>query len=304
MFSARHYLQLLAFTFALLCTQAVFPVGVMAGQQIKVNKLLFPMKIDGNFADWSHSGVLDWQEIPVAHSEWVLGTEEKDSEQFAKHVVFMKVGRYKDRLYFAIRWLDPKQDIHYKPWRWNGKRYIKRRNNSDDMFVFRFRTGDNYSRCMLTNRPYETDIWRWSSGRSNPSGYADDMIHRYSNTPFALPAIEYEGLKGMVYFQKHMDAGTGGWRNSPRPAVKGERVLPGTLFDLLPSGSRADVAARGVWEKGSWHLEMSRALKTTDPGDIQFSDGISNEFQIGVFFSGFKLRKYVSRILILDPKID
>ncbi len=53
-----------------------------------------------------------------------------------------------------------------------------------------------------------------------------------------------------------------------RKAILFRRYVPGN-----PSGSAADVRAKGVWTDGRWTLEIGRRLVTTDKGhDVQFDD--------------------------------
>jgi hypothetical protein len=58
-------------------------------------------------------------------------------------------------------------------------------------------------------------------------------------------------------------------KKQPQPtSEKGERVpqyLPGT-----PTGSAADVRAKGAWADGWWTLELERKLVTGHPDDTPF----------------------------------
>jgi hypothetical protein len=52
-------------------------------------------------------------------------------------------------------------------------------------------------------------------------------------------------------------------------------VMPSVLYRSNRfEGDRADVRARGVWENGSWSLELSRRLNTGSEHDVPIDDGI------------------------------
>jgi hypothetical protein len=144
------------------------------------------------------------------------------------------------------------------------------------------------------------DLWHWKAQRTNPVGYADDQ---------SLGA-EKKGDSARVN-----DASTGGGyvdtldkeTRRPRWAFKGG-VKPGPILlkkdavevkdggkfkagDQLPrevldrhAGSRGDVEAAGVWDKGRWTLEIRRARETADKeADVQFTDaGRAHGFGISV----------------------
>ncbi|MBF0382658.1 MAG: hypothetical protein HQL69_16675 [Magnetococcales bacterium] len=272
----------------------IAPNGLQAGKDLAVTKLNGPVQIDGKVDEWSKLGSTSWQNVILSNSDWRDSTNVE--EEIEDIDISVKVGSFNERVYFALRWKDSRPDVAYKPWKLRGRHY-KRRRSVDDMLVLRFRLGDVFSECMLINKPYVTDLWRWSAGRSNISGFADDMIHRFSNVPFDSPSMEYQGDRGLLYFQKNMDSGSGGWKLSKRPVKGGEYVVSGVNNLSLPTGSRADVAAKGVWSKGFWYLEMSRAFKTGDDEDVVFSQQTATEFQIGVFHPGYKLRKFISKTL-------
>ena len=50
-----------------------------------------------------------------------------------------------------------------------------------------------------------------------------------------------------------------------------------------PSGSRADVRAKGVWKDGYWTLEFSRKLVTGYPDDVQFDTSLTYTFGVSCY---------------------
>lgn len=146
---------------------------------------------------------------------------------------------------------------------------------------------------LKTNGPGERmDVWHWKAQRSNPAGYADDQWLGHE--------LRKEGDEEIA---RGNDAKTAGgyadnWDKQakrPKYAFK-EGVKPGPVLlkkdaveikdygkfkagDRLPrevldkpSGSRGDLEARAVWERGRWTLEIKRARDTGDKdNDVQFT---------------------------------
>ncbi|MBF0143501.1 MAG: hypothetical protein HQL57_05425 [Magnetococcales bacterium] len=281
--------------FAALLGILLSPEGAWAEpvRRLGVTPLSAPVVVDGDLGEWSALGSAAAEPIPLQLSETLEEEETPPPGEEKPPALEIQLGIHGRRLYVGARWADPTPSQEYKPWRRQGGRFQQQR-LVDDMFVLRFQTGESFSSCMLANRPYVTDLWRWSAGRSDLTGIADDMIHRFSDKPFDQPSVEYEGLRGMVYFLKAMDSGTGGWQMTARPEGSQGGVVPGTETRVPPQGSRADVVAKGSWRDGYWSLEMGRDFSTGDPEDVLFEPGKGIVFQGGVFLAGYKMKKYIT----------
>ncbi len=59
-----------------------------------------------------------------------------------------------------------------------------------------------------------------------------------------------------------------------------EGDIVGRFINRIPSGSRADIKAKGVWKDGEWTIEFGRALNTGNDDDIQFN--IEKSYQFGI----------------------
>lgn len=145
---------------------------------------------------------------------------------------------------------------------------------------------------MRTNGPGEKmDLWYWMAQRTNALGVADNWVMTHE------PGV-VEGQKT----GRRPDAPEGGpfepnWNEAarrPRFAFK-PGVKPGPVLlrkdaveipaagrfkagDRLPrevlsppTGPRAGIEARGVWERGHWTVEITRALATGSPDDVQLT---------------------------------
>lgn len=259
-----------------------------------------PITVDGKIGEWlSPEQGAAWT-LPMTDSDWQSGGESGNATRPEEPDKELRIwmGHRDGRLYLAAQWPDKTQNALYKPWKLSQGQYI-RANTGDDMFAVRFQLGDSFSRCMWSNASYRTDLWRWSAGRSNLAGIADDMSHAFSDRPFDQPAREYEGNKGLVYLLNRLDEGYPGWQAVPQPPPGTDAVVPGIAMAGLPAGSRADVAARGVWENGVWTLEMARAFETGDPGDVVLVAEGEQVAQFAVFYPGYRFRKFVTAPVLL-----
>ena len=155
---------------------------------------------------------------------------------------------------------------------------------------------------LKTGAPGERmDVWHWKAQRSNPAGYTDDQW------------LGHELKKGGdEEIARDNDAKTAGgysdnWdKEAKRPKYTfKEGVKPGPILlkkdavevkdqkfkagDRLPRevlekpvGSRGDIEAKAVWEKGRWTLEVKRARDTGDKeNDVQLTEA-GRPFYFGI----------------------
>ncbi|MEO5369872.1 MAG: ethylbenzene dehydrogenase-related protein [Magnetococcus sp. DMHC-1] len=252
-----------------------------------------PVVVDGELGDWNAQGMREGRLLSLTDSEWEVDAATGKDAPLKEKKLRVWFGHHGERLYFAAQWSDETMNALYKPWKLSGNGYQRSR-ALDDMLVVRWQMGESFSQCMLSSTQYRTDVWRWSAGRSNLSGFADDMQHLFSNKPFDKPAREYEGNKGTVYFQNAMDEGIPGWQTEPTPKPESGPVVPSIVKVGEASGSRADVTAAGRWKDGVWTVEMSRLLKTRDPNDVVLEVGGERVVQFAVFNAGYRLEKLIT----------
>jgi DMSO reductase family type II enzyme heme b subunit len=274
---------------ALPAAQAIEPTTITA-----VRLDAAPM-VDGDLKEWGDDG---WTAIPVAPA-----VEDDPQNTTGRLEVRLKAAVAGDTLFIAARWPDDTPDTEYKPWLWQRNKYVRGKER-DDMFAVRFHMSGTYDTCMLTDKTYTVDVWLWSAGRSNARGYADDMTHLVT-TEQQDEAAEHEFKPGrMVYIRKQRDAGTPiyVYTRPERDKFKGER-LPGVAYDEPPSGSVADVQAKGTWRNGHWHLEMARRLDTGQADDVILKAGTRIPGAVAVFNKGESEHKSVSGdlLFVLPP---
>ncbi len=267
-------------------------LAASAAQVVPVPVLKAAPAVDGDLGEWGEWG---WQTVTINPA-----VEGDDQNRTGTLDVQLRLGVHGDRVYVAARWADDKEDLEYKPWEWSRNRY-RRGKDRDDMFAIRFEMNGDYNRCMIAEVDYGVDVWLWSAGRSNRSGYAMDMWHSIG-TGFVDGAAEYKGPTGKtVYIRKGSDDGEPIYVNT-RPDMRTHQgdVLPGIELTPSPSGSVADVAAKGVWRDGFWHLEMSRKLDTGYADDAVLRPGGTVNGAIAVFDRAFAEHKSVSGTLTFE----
>lgn len=287
----------------LLVSALAFPVAPLAGaatQVVPVQVLKAVPQVDGNLAEWSGK----WTKVRIGpalpkaeRAKYGLDPNE-DKNTVNSLDVQMMAGVAEGRLFLAVKYPDRRADDEYRGWEWRGDRYAEAK-NLDDMFSVRFHMSGDFDRSMLSDKTYKVDVWIWSAARSNPSGVADDYTHVVS-TRMIEDAAEYALPDGRtVYIKKERDAGAAPYKTLPRPRENKGPLLP--AFELRqPSGSAADVAAKGVWRGGYWQIEFARALVTGHSDDVAFNPGDKVLGQIAVFNSANAEHKSVSEPLLFD----
>ena len=125
---------------------------------------------------------------------------------------------------------------------------------------------------------YLADVWFWKANRTDPVGYADDKTHKLA-TEKDIDATKLKNKSGKTfYLTRKVDTGTSAYTIDLQIEYQGD-TLP-RYINRLPSGSRADIRAKGHWQEGEWTIEFARALNTGNRDDVQFEPG--NNYLLGV----------------------
>ncbi len=142
------------------------------------------------------------------------------------------------------------------------------------------------------------DVWHWKAQRTNPVGYVDDQWLGHEKKGESARDNDAKTAGGYAdNWDKEAKRPKFGFKEGVKPGpvlLKKDAVelkdwgkfksgdqLPREVLEK-PTGSRGDIEAKGVWDKGRWTLEVRRARDTGDKEhDIQFTDA-SRPYLFGV----------------------
>lgn len=175
-------------------------------------------------------------------------------------------------VYFLVRWRDETRDDQaHKPFVWDpGKNAYVEGPEREDMLALAFEHTGSFTADMLSPEEAIWDVWHWKATRTNPQGFAMDRTHRYTRQQWEGKGKSHPARNDQpIWIARPEDAGDTVEKKQSAPAGhEGERVpqyVPGT-----PTGSAADVRAKGAWSDGWWMLELERRLSTGYPDDTAF----------------------------------
>lgn len=211
---------------------------------------------------------------------WKLGREIVTHDSIADIDIALTAIYTNKEIFFRVIFPDPDASMTHKSWTWNKARKIYHvGTDREDTFLFNWKMLPKPADLSISSDDsYSADIWFWKACRTNPVGYADDNIHLLGSQP-VKDAVRLASKTGRnVYLLRREDSGSAAYRvNLVTEHV--EDVVP-RYINQEPSGSRADVEARGVWNNGRWTIEFVRPLKTGNNDDVQFDPRLVYQFGV------------------------
>lgn len=256
----KHYLLVPA-TFFLLCT---YPAQA---QTIPVVQLPSPPQIDGKDNDWQN----------VEPVEIALEGDLKITK------ISVRSGVAGDEAFFLFQWKDDTHDAVHKPYLWDeAKGKYVAGDQSEDRFAINFAISGDFTHDWFSGKSFTADMWHWKAARTNPIGLAHDKLTIITSTeaPKAFKARSHDGKD--IYILRPSDSGDELY-TTKRYAIKEKEMMPKYILNDKPSGSVADVKAKGIWENGQWTLEIKRKLDTGNSDDAVFESGKAIGAAIAVF---------------------
>ena len=188
---------------------------------------------------------------------------------------------YTDKEIFSlVSFPDPDESRTHKSWVWDkGRELYKIGNDREDIFVFKWNMESKpVDLSIKADNSYIADIWLWKACRTDPVGYADDKMHSLS-PEYNKNATKLTSKGGVImYLLRSGDSGNAAYKTKLRIEYEGD-VIPRFIYQT-PTGSRADVKAKGVWMDGKWVIEFGRLLNTGNDDDVQFD--LKKSYQFGV----------------------
>lgn len=174
------------------------------------------------------------------------------------------------KIFFLVQWADADESREHKTLLWDtgSGRYIDGPEREDvcalkwnmevhpvDLSIF----ADNY---------YRADIWFWKACRTDPMGYADDKQHIISDQDFSDSRRIISKNGSLTYLSRPGDEGTEAYEAQIYTEHVQDRMPK--YKHVMPTGSRADIRAKGIWKDGQWTVEFARLLDTEHDDDIMF----------------------------------
>jgi len=214
--------------------------------------------------------------------------------------VMIKFAVHGDMIYVLAEWADSTQDVLHKPYKWDaGSQSYKKTKDMEDRFAITLKMSGNFSASKIDGSVFTADVWHWKASRSNPMGLAHDKHWIVSDKP-VKKAKKFTTPDGKtVYVRRKSDKGSRLYKPT-RYDVKQKDVMPRYKLNMSPTGSIADVKAKGVWRDGRWYLEMARKLNTGNADDAVISAKGSIEIAIAAFNAVDGRKHSTSEKLILN----
>ncbi|WP_167505910.1 ethylbenzene dehydrogenase-related protein [Desulfosediminicola flagellatus] len=188
---------------------------------------------------------------------------------------------YSDKyIYMLLRFKDPDENRLHKSWVWDPSAEVyKVGHDREDICVVKwFMEFEPGGVSLYAGYPQVADIWYWKAGRTDKIGFADDKI-QYLESITQKRATTIVGANGTsLYLTRKGDAGDAAYISNLVVDYTGDSV---PRFDNVPpTGSRADVMAKGEWSNGVWTVEFKRALDTGHEDDLALNPGTIYTFGV------------------------
>lgn len=241
-----------------------FAASSSAEQILLAEKVAEPPVIDGKDND------------PVWNkAEQVITQDQANNLSIAAKAIYTT-----QDIFILVKFKDPDESRTHKSWQWDkGLSLYKVGYDREDIFVIKWNMNPEPTDLSIySDDPYLADIWYWKARRTDPVGYADDKTHKLKSEK-ERDATELKSKSDKaIYLIRSADKGTSAYKMDMKMDYQGE-VLP-RYINRQPTGSRADVKAKGNWRDGEWTIEFARALDTGNQDDVQFE--VDKKYLLGV----------------------
>jgi len=278
------------FAVLVICGASAEPKSPAAGDELICAKVAKLPEIDGKADDDA------WKTA----KEVVVKIDQPD-EEMPKKTISIKAVHDGTSICMLLVWADADKNDEHSPLIWKDTAYEAQDDKVEDACTLGFELEGKFDSDMKAGIESKWDVWEWGAARTNPSGYALDRTHVYSKTA-PTPPIKARRLttrdQGQIYFSHPIDEGTPCYTKIEIPEKKVKDVMP-QYPTQKPSGSAADVEAKGTWADGKWTVEFKRKLNTGHKDDTTFVVGKSLSFAVATFDKSEKGDHDVSKPILL-----
>jgi len=236
----------------------------MAGQDVVSQPTNHPPGIDGNANDDI------WKTAPVTTTHDTVANIDIDIQS----------AHNDQTIFFLVRFPDSSETRQHKYLVWDDTLKVYRTGKKrEDSFVFKWNMEPRpVDLALYGDDPYKADIWYWKANRTDPIGFADDKHHIYGQSKLKKSRIVVSHTGKQFYLTRLSDSGKSAYSSQTYEKFSGPEVP--RYKNRQPTGSRADVRAKGTWDNGYWTIEFSRPLQTGHPDDVQFDPDRSYSFGV------------------------
>lgn len=211
---------------------------------------------------------------------WERATSVVTHDIVADIDISLKTVHTDESIYFQVQFPDSSENREHKTQVWDSEKEIYHIGpRREDTFVIKWNMEPYPVDITLSgDESYKADIWYWKSFRTDHAGFADDKFQLYSDhpSPKAQRLVSNEGKT--FYLTRKGDQGTAAYRNRVVTEFSGDNYA--SYERVTPTGSRADVRAKGQWHDGVWTVEYSRKLNTGNVDDVLLLPG--QQYRFGV----------------------
>ena len=182
---------------------------------------------------------------------------------------------------FVVSFPDPDESRVHKSWIWDKEMKIyKMGPDREDVFVIKWNMlPQSVDLSVHADNYYKADIWFWKACRTDPVGFADDKIQCLGSEKM-VDSTKVTSRSGKdMYLLRKEDTGEAAYKTELPPPEYTAEVIP-RFINLTPTGSRADIKAKGIWKDGRWTVEFKRVFNTGNNDDIQFDLTKSYQFAV------------------------
>ena len=186
-------------------------------------------------------------------------------------------------LHLLLRWEDATEDRAHRPWVRDAAGAWTAAGDLEDQASVAFPLEGPFTADMTSPVEALWDVWHWKAFRTDPAGYAQDRVHRMSLSDPGGKRHEERLPDGRTLFiVRPEDAGDPVTQTLAAPLDEAAAGPAPQYRARRPTGSAADVAARGAWRDGVWTLELARALRTGHADDRDLLDLDAIPFAIAI----------------------
>jgi len=277
--------------FSLCCSPAPLDGAAPgAADELVVAKVAKLPAIDGKADDDAWKGA----------KELVVKIDQPD-EETPKKTISVKAVHDGDSICLLLVWADPDKNDQHSPFIWKAAGYEADDEKVEDACTVAFELEGKFDSDMKAGIESKWDVWEWGAARTNSTGYALDRTHVYSKTPPPPPARGRRLTtrdEGQIIFTHPIDEGTPCYTKIELPEKKGAPMVL-QYPPQKPTGSAADVLAKGEWANGKWTVEFKRKLNTGHKDDTVFTPGKPCMFAIATFDKSEKGDHDVSKACVM-----